>query len=207
MTVDSSSNSLIADQPRWNTGDHRSSWKTFGNNRAGADDAAIAKFDVFQDDRVGADPAVASDSNFPDLHGQLVRRDTGAVGMIGIRDINIRPEHVVIADLDMAAGVDHEITIKIIAAADFDSGSVERRVNGPEPAALGEGVIFPDFYLRNPPASPLAFHPVSAADSHSKRAIEKNPETAGQTARQPEKDDFEAHFREIDILTEGNEDS
>ncbi len=46
--------------------------------------------------------------------------------MITIGDVNVWAKHVVIADLDVAAGIDHQVSIEIVPVANPYSDPVER---------------------------------------------------------------------------------
>ncbi len=117
------------------------------------------------------------------IHRERVWSDIATELMVRICYVNIRPKHVAIADLHIAACVDHQIAVKVIVTPDGDSDSVEVHIGRPEPAPLRKGIEFADPNLRQPPAPTLSFHPVPASHLHAERAVEKEPGAAGGSAR------------------------
>src|SRR5438067_2306528 len=107
--------------------------------------------------------------------------------MVGVRNIDIGAEHIFVADFDIAARVDHHVSVKIIMTAGRDSNSVERLINGPQPAALRKRIIIPDADLGKATASSFSLHAVASAYLHSEHAIEEKPYSAGCAPRHAKK--------------------
>jgi hypothetical protein len=113
--------------------------------------------------------------------------------VIRIGNINVRAEHIVIANLNIAAGVNHQVSVEIVTASDFDSPSSKRRVDRPKPASLGESVIVGHLNLIDPPASSLPFDPIFAANLHAEDAIKENPDAAYKSTGHSQKNRFQRH--------------
>ena len=96
---------------------------------------------------MSSDPAVASDSHLADIHREVVRRNSTAEGVIGVRDIDTGAEHVAVADFNVTTSIDHQISIKIVAIPNTNSYLFAWSIFRPEPAALSKGVIVADLYL------------------------------------------------------------
>jgi hypothetical protein len=105
------------------------------------------------------------------MHRQLLWRNSFTFCVIAVGNINIRTEHVVIANLNMTAGINHQIPIEVVSAANAYSDSVEWFINRPKPAALGEGVVATNFDLAQPAAAATTFHPIVTALFHSQKAV------------------------------------
>jgi hypothetical protein len=166
------------DQPRWNTGDFGSSRKTSRNNRSGSHDAAIAQLNILQDHSLCPNPASIANLYVPSLHGQGFCGYPRFSTVITVCDINIRPEHILVPDLDAAASIDHEIAIEVISAAYADAKIIKALVEGPQPAPLGEGVVASNLYLPHSPTASAAFHAIVTALLHAKKAIHEQPHPA-----------------------------
>jgi hypothetical protein len=110
----------LANKPGWDTRDYGPAGKTFRHDGAGADYARIPKLDILQNNCAGSYPAMVPNLYFTDIHRKGVGRGTATELVIRVCYVNIRPKHVAIADLDITACVDHEVTIKVIATPDFD---------------------------------------------------------------------------------------
>src|SRR5207248_8582834 len=102
-----------------------------------------------------------------DIHREGMGRGTATELVIRICYVNIRPEHVAIADLHIATRVDHQIAIKVIVVPDGDSDSVEGHIDWPKPAPLRKGIEFADPNLGESTAPPLTFHSIPPSHLHS----------------------------------------
>jgi len=173
----------LANKPGWDTRDYGTVGKTFGHDGAGADYAAIPELNILQNDCARSNPTMVPNLYFTDIHRKGVGRGTATELMIRICYVNIRSKHVAIADLHIAACVDHQIAIKVIVVPDGDSDSVKRHIDRPKPAPLGKGIEFADPNLGEPPAPTVSFHPVPASHLHAEHAVEKEPHATRGSAR------------------------
>src|SRR4029077_2036072 len=112
----------------------------------------------------------------PAVHRQLARAEAGSelVGAVG--DIHVGGEHVVIADLDRAAGIDHHVSIEIIRVANADADIRTVGVLRPQPAALRERIVVTDFDLAAPADPAASFHAIVLSLAHSEAAVDPQPQ-------------------------------
>jgi hypothetical protein len=101
--------------------------------------------------------------------------------MIAIRNVNIWAEHVVIADLDAPASIDHDVTVEIISIANYDSDSLVVSVLRPQPAALREGIKITNLNLAHATASSATLDTISNTDFHPKSSVRRKTNPAGHT--------------------------
>jgi hypothetical protein len=82
--------------------------------------------------------------------------------MVRIRDVDTRAYHVSVSDRDLSAGVDHHVTIEVVAITDDYAGNVGLAIVWPEPAAFRKRISISDADLVQPTtANP--FHSVLTA--------------------------------------------
>jgi hypothetical protein len=81
------------------------------------------------------------------MHGLLIRFEARTKRVIGVRNVDVWPEHIVIANLDQPAGVNHEVPVKVIPVANPNSNALVALVVRPKPASLSEGVVGADLDL------------------------------------------------------------
>jgi hypothetical protein len=91
--------------------------------------------------------------------------------MIRIGDVNVRPEHILVTDLNQAAGVNHDIPVEVIAISNPNSNSGVLMTIRPKPATLRKGIVRSDLDLGTAADSSVAFHPVVFSGFHSERTI------------------------------------
>src|SRR3984957_8498433 len=101
--------------------------------------------------------------------------------MIAVRYVHIRAKHIVVADLNRAAGVNHEVEIKIVRIANANSDPVIFGVFRPEPASLRERVVVANGNLTTSAHTAPAFHTVPLTKSHAERAIDHQTQSTHGT--------------------------
>jgi hypothetical protein len=126
-------------------------------------------------------------------HRERLRSRPAPELVIRVRDVNVRPEHIAIADLHIPTSVDHQVAIKVIVTPDCDPDSFERNIDRPEPASLRKRIEFADPDLRQPPTPSLSLHSVPPSHLHAKKAVEKEPHAAGRPTRHSKAQLFETH--------------
>src|SRR5947207_2502738 len=121
------------------------------------------------------------------LHRQCLGRNAVADLVVAVRDVNVRPEHVVIADLDITTGVNHDVAVEIISVSNADTDSVMACVLRPQPTTLRERVEIADLDLAHPPAASPALHAIANALLHPEDTISRQAYPAGEAARNSQK--------------------
>src|SRR5258708_28690880 len=115
--------------------------------------------------------------------------------MVAVRYVDVGPEHVFVADLDKAAGVDHDIPVEVVAVPDSNP---DRRVAGiargrPKPATLSERVVAADLDLRAAPDPAAALDAVALPRVQAEQPVQENTATAHGAPRRLEQQVFKTH--------------
>ena len=107
----------MANKPGWDTRDYGTVGKTFGHDGAGADYAAIPELNILQNDCARSNPTMVPNLYFTDIHRKGVGRGTATELMIRICYVNIRSKHIVVPNHYRATGINHDVTVEVIEAA------------------------------------------------------------------------------------------
>jgi hypothetical protein len=166
-------------QARWHAGDYRSGGKALSHNRSCAHYTSVAQNDILQDDRLRAHPTFVAYDYLASIHAAFDDRPAFGHGVVGVCNINARPEHVAIADLDVPARVNHAVAIEIVAVTHTNPDAIVIGVNRPQPTAFRQRVPPAQFDLAGTSGAD-SFEAASGPDLHAKPSIEQYPVAAEQ---------------------------
>jgi hypothetical protein len=125
----------------WHPGNNSPGGHTGCDHATRSYHASVTQFNISQDYRLGANPTAVPDFDLTYIHGLFIRRHTRTELVIGVGDVDIRTEHVLVADFDQAASIDHYVTLKIAPVPDADSDAIVVHVVRPQPCFLCKSVI------------------------------------------------------------------
>jgi hypothetical protein len=148
------------------------------NNGSGSDNAPILQSCTFEYNRLCADPAPASNEYLAPLHRLRAWNQPMSEPMVAVCNINVRTDHVLIANLDETARVNHHISIEIIRTTNLYTCSFVVYVIGPQPTTLGKGIVITDADLFAAAHTTFAFHSIPDSLNHSEHSVCQQPDPA-----------------------------